>query len=99
MVVSFQKIIDMFLSGSQEGYSGSKTKRGNLKIKENQLIHYHTPIAERYNDKFILNITRYSLQTGQLQKKIKESIDSNKRIDVKNVPSDEKVLLRDYISK
>lgn len=61
------------------------------------MIHYNTPIAERYGDMFILNTTRYSLQTGQLQKKIKANIPEEKRIDVKRVPSDTTVSLKDYI--
>lgn len=61
------------------------------------MIHYNTPIAERYGGMFILNTTRYSLQTGQLQKKIKATIPEEKRIDVKRVPSDTTVSLKDYI--
>lgn len=63
------------------------------------MIHYNTPIAERYGDMFILNTTRYSLQTGQLQKKIKDTIPEEKRIDVKRVPSDTTVSLKEYIEK
>ncbi|SCJ65748.1 Uncharacterised protein [uncultured Ruminococcus sp.] len=97
MPVTFQQVINLFVDGATEGYSGTKTNQGNLKIKGEQLIHYNTPIAERYGDMFILNTTRYSLQTGQLQKKIKATIPEEKRIDVKRVPSDTTVSLKDYI--
>ena len=99
MAATFQQVIDMFIDGATEGYSGTKTNQGNLKIKDDQLIHYSTPIAERFDDKFILNTTRYSLQTGQLQKKIKATIPEEKRIDVKRVPSDTQVSLKEYIEK
>ena len=48
-------IVKDFLEGSTDGVSGGS---GNLKIKGNQLVHYRTPIAERLDDKFIVNITR-----------------------------------------
>jgi hypothetical protein len=97
MLITFQQLINMFVDGATEGYSGTKTNRGNLKIVGDQLIHYNTPIAERFGNKIILNTTRYSLQTGQLQKKIKETIPDEKRIDVKRVPSDNNVSLKDYL--
>lgn len=97
MALTFQYIIDAFIDGETDIVSGTKSSPGNLKVIENQLIHYNTPIAERYNDKFIVNITRYSIQTGQVQKKIKESISEEKLIFVKRVPSDMKGSLKDYI--
>lgn len=69
MAITFQQVIDMFIDGSKEGYSGTKENQGNLKIKGDQLIHYSTPIAERFENKYILNTTRYSVQTGQVQKR------------------------------
>lgn len=99
MAITFQQLIDSFLSGETEGRSGSQSNPGTLKIAGNQLIHYSTPIAERYNDKIILNISRYSLQTGQLQKKLKASIPEDIRIDVKRVPSDAAVSLSNYIDE
>ncbi|HBL81975.1 MAG TPA: hypothetical protein DD391_05150 [Clostridiales bacterium] len=74
VTITFQQLIDSFLSGETEGVSGSQSNPGTLKISGNQLIHYSTPIAERYNDKIIFNVSRYSLQTGQLQKELKASI-------------------------
>jgi hypothetical protein len=99
MPITFQQVIDLFIDGATEGYSGTKNNKGNLQIKGNQLIHYNTPIAERLGDKFILNISRYSLQTGQLQKKIKESIPEDKRIDIKRVPSETQQSLKDFIEE
>ena len=99
MAITFQHVIDMFIDGSKEGCSGTKESHGNLKIKGDQLIHYSTPIAERFENKYILNTTRYSMQTGQVQKKIKASIPDEKRIDVKRVPSDTQLSLSSYIEK
>lgn len=76
-------IVKDFLEGSIEGVSGGS---GNLKIKGDQLVHYRTPIAERLNDKFIVNITRYSLQTGRIQKMLRLEIPREKYIEVKRVP-------------
>ena len=44
-----------------------------------------------------MNITRYSLQTGQFQKKIKNEIPEENRISVKQVPRDISTSLKDYI--
>ena len=99
MAITFQQLIDAFLSGETKGVSGSQSNPGTLKISGNQLIHYSTPIAERHNDKIILNVSRYSLQTGQLQKKLKASIQEDIRIDVKRVPSDVAVSLSNYIKE
>lgn len=88
MPITFQQLIDSFIDGASVGASGTKNSPGNLRIIGDQLYHYSTPIAERYGDKFILNTTRYSLQTGQVQKKLKETIPAEKRVDVKRVPAD-----------
>lgn len=76
-------IVKDFLEGSTDGVSGGS---GNLKIKGNQLVHYRTPIAERLDDKFIVNITRYSIQTGRIQKMLRLEIPQEKYIEVKRVP-------------
>ena len=99
MPITFQQVIDQFVAGEKEGYSGTAKNHGNLRIEEDKLIHYNTPILERYGDKFIFNITRYSIQTGQLQKKIKTSIEEEKRIEVKRVPAGTKDSLKAYIEK
>lgn len=93
----FQKLIDTFIEGSTSGISGTATKPGNLKIIGNQLIHYNTPILERHENKFILNITRYSLQTGQVQKKIKATIDEKDLLYVKGIEKGPKTTLKDFI--
>lgn len=99
MPITFQQVIDQFVAGDREGYSGTSKNHGNLKIEGDQLIHYSTPILKRYNDKYIFNITRYSIQTGQLQKKIKASISKEMLIEVKRVPSDTKGSLTEYMEK
>ena len=70
---------------------------GNGHVRNNQYIHYWTPILERYNDKYIYNQTRYSIVTGQIQKRIKSTIPENKRITVSKVPENYKGSLKDFL--
>lgn len=99
MPITFQQVIDQFIAGDKEGYSGTAKNHGSLKIEGDQLIHYSTPILERMGEKYIFNVTRYSIQTGQLQKKIKASISSELLIEVRRVPSDIKGSLAEYMEK
>lgn len=69
-----EQVIEDFLVGATEGVSGGS---GNLKIKDNQLIHYQTVIAERYENKVILNHTRYSIVTGRIQRKSRKKFLKN----------------------
>ena len=57
-MANFKEIITSFLKGAHEGTSSGQ---GNLRINGDVLIHYFTPILERYDDKYILNYTRYSI--------------------------------------
>ena len=59
---------------------------GNGHVRNDQYVHYWTPILERYGDKYIFNQTRYSIITGQLQKRMKNAIPSEKMIIVGKVP-------------
>ena len=70
---------------------------GNGHVKNNQYIHFWTPILERFGDKYILNQTRYSLVTGRIQKRIQETIPFEKIIFVKRVPENYKGSLSDFI--
>ena len=72
---------------------------GNGHVRNNQYIHYETPILERYGDKYILNQTRYSVITGQIQKRMKEAIPAEKLIVVGKVTQGYKGSLKDFISK
>lgn len=83
--MNFQQLVNEFISGATYGVSGE-----SLKIVDEQLIHFRTPIAERYNGKFIVNVSKYSVQTGRLQKIIKESIPSDLVIEVERVMRDYK---------
>ena len=87
-------IIELFRDGATEGES---TGGGNLKIKGDQLVHFFTVIAERYNDKFILNNSRYSMVTGTLQKKIKNIIGEENIITVTKIERDYQGRLSDFI--
>lgn len=83
MGLTFAQLVDRFLKGDTKGVSGGG---GNLMIKNDQLIHFSTVIAERYEDKTILNVTRYSLQTGILQKILYSAIKPGRIIEVHRVP-------------
>lgn len=72
---------------------------GNGHVRNNQYIHYWTPILERYDDKYILNYSRYSLATGQLQKRMKNTIPTDKLIIVKGVTENYKGSLKDFIKE
>lgn len=94
--MNFQTILDSFLNGETSGRAGTKTAPGNLSIQGNQLFHYTTPIMERYNDSFIVNLTRYSLQTGRVQKMIKETLKGQSYFSVLKVPIEYTGSLRDF---
>ncbi len=89
---TFKDLIEALLEGATEGVSAT----GTLKIKGNQLVHYNTPIAERFGEQVIVNVSRYSLATGQLQKQIRSLVPEEKQIIVKKVPVDFDGSLKDY---
>ena len=89
----FRDLIQLLMDGATEGVSATNT----LKIEGERLIHFHTPIAERYGNKIIVNITRYSLPTGQLQKQIGDMVPKDKQIIVKRVPIDYEGSLTDFL--
>ena len=70
---------------------------GNGHVRNNQYIHYWTPILERYGDKYIFNQTRYSIITGQIQKRMKATIPVDKLIVVSKVPENYEGSLKDFI--
>lgn len=72
---------------------------GNGHVRDNQYIHYWTPILERYGDKFIFNQTRYSIVTGQIQKRMKNMIPSDQLIIVGKVPENYSGRLSDFIEE
>ena len=90
--VTFKDVIDAFLSGEIEGVSAT----GTLKIRGDQLVHYNTPIMERDGERFIINASRYSLATGQLQKQIKNIIPEELQVIVKRIPADYNGSLKDF---
>ena len=90
------ELIHEFLAGASDGISnGGK----NLKICGNLLIHFNTAIAERFGEYTILNVTRYSLVTGRLQKIIRESLIKEQLITVKKVPRDYVGSLLNFVDK
>ena len=98
MSMTIRMLIDSFLDGATEGVTGTKSNPGNLRIINNQLIHYQTPIAERIdNYRIIVNLSQYSIQTGNVQKQLKQALDEKPYIAVKKVPRDYKGSLKDFI--
>ena len=97
--MNFQTIIDLFLAGETSGRAGSKTAPGNLYIKGEQLIHYNTPIMERYGEEYIVNRSQYSIQTGRVQKMLKESLKDRHYYWVLKVPRNYKGSLSDFEMK
>ena len=88
-----KQLIHEFLTGATEGVSNGGQ---NLRIKQDKLIHFNTAIAERYGDKYILNVSRYSIVTGRLQKLIRESVDDKHLLIAKRVLKDYQGTLIDY---
>jgi len=91
-----EKLIQEFLSGATEGASNGGQ---NLKIKTDKLIHFNTVIAERHGKKLVLNVSRYSIVTGRLQKIIRESVDDEHLIIAKRVPKDYQGSLLDFVDE
>ena len=98
MAITCGKVIENFIAGVKEGGAGSVSSTKTVKIKGDQLIHYSTPIIERDEEGFILNISRYSLATGQLQKRMKELLPAGYRT-VRRVPENYNNSLKDFLEK
>ena len=98
MAITCGKVIENFIAGVKEDDDGSVSSTNTVRIKGNQLIHYSTPIIERDGDGFILNVSRYSLATGQLQKRIKEMLSEDYRT-VSKVPRDYEYSLKDFLKE
>ena len=96
MAITCTKVIENFIAGIKEGEAGSISSTNTVRIKGNQLFHYSTPIIERDDDGFILNISRYSLATGQLQKRMKEMLPVGFRT-VKRVRQEYEGSLKDFL--
>ena len=99
MSINFAQLIDSFLSGMTEDDPAAISSTGTLRIKGEQLIHYFTPIAERWNGKIIVNTSRYSLVTGRLQKQLKELIPEDLYIPVRGVREAYKGSLSDFLKQ
>lgn len=97
--LNFVQVINNFLAGMSDSEDGAISATKTLKIQGDQLIHYWTPIAERRDDKIIVNITRYSLVTGRLQKQLKELVPEKQYIAVKGIPEGYKGQLADFLPK
>ena len=79
-------------------YNGvDNTENGNVSIKDGIFYHCWTPMIERYNDLFILNVSKYSDVTRFLQRKIKSVIPQEKIVEVKGVPEGYKGRLQDFL--
>ena len=94
--MTIRKLIDLFLDGAENGHTGTKSTPGNLRIVKDKLFHYDTVIAERVNGTYYVNLSQYSIQTGNVQKQLKEALMGEKYTVVKKVPRDYKGSLVDY---
>lgn len=86
--MTIKNLIDLFLDGADSGYTGTKSSPGNLRIVGNKLFHYDTVIAERVNETYYVNLSQYSIQTGNVQKQLKAALTGAKYVAVKKVPRD-----------
>ena len=91
-----EQLINHFISGDEEGVCDGGR---NLRILQDKLIHYQTPIAERTNGKIYINVTRYSMVTGRIQKMLVERVPKDKQIIVKSVEEGTKRSLVEYEEK
>lgn len=71
-IKNFKTLIQHFINGETSG------NIGNLTIQNDYLIHFDTVIIERVNQGYILNLTRYSIQTGRFQNQLIEMIPPDK---------------------
>ena len=69
----------------------------NVKVENGMFYHYWTPMIEKYNDKYIVNLSVYSDVTRFLQKKILTVIGDENIIAVKGVPENYKGRLKDFL--
>lgn len=83
-----KELVVAFLNGEKEGYAGANRVLSNTRIIDNQIIHYSTPILERSDSLFILNVSRYSIQTKRLQQMIFELLKNNNVVTVSDVEMD-----------
>ena len=99
MSITFENVIKNFISGMLHTEDGTASTTKTLKIQGEQLIHYWTPIVERCDGKIIVNVTRYSLATGKLQKQLKELVPEEQYITVKGIREGYKGSLEDYLPR
>ena len=83
-----KELIKAFIAGENDAFSGSSPVLSNTKIRGDKLFHYSTIIAERYEEKIIINVTKYSIQTDRLQKQLIEAVEPEKQILVHDVDLD-----------
>lgn len=86
-------MIRLWLDGANNG------EVANVKIRGDALVHYSTVIAQRYNDKIILNYTRYSIASGRVQKILTDSIPRDKIIFINGIKGGYMGSLTESISK
>lgn len=89
-----EQLVDHFIAGDAEGVCGGAR---NLRIAQEKLIHFQTPIAERANGKIYINVTRYSMVTGRLQKMLVERVPRDAQVIVKRVEEGTKRSLTEYV--
>jgi len=73
-------------------------ENGNVSIKDGIFYHYWTPIIEKYNGMFVVNVSKYSDVTRFLQRKIRAIIPEEKIIEVDHVSEEYKGRLKDFLN-
>lgn len=79
------------------GNNADNVEFGNVSIKDGIFYHYWTPMIERYDGKYIVNVSKYSDVTRFLQRKIKSIIPQDQIIEIKGVPEGYKGRLKDFL--
>lgn len=72
-------------------------ENGNVSIKDGIFYHYWTPMIEKLDGKYIVNVSKYSDVTRFLQRKIKSIIPAEQIIEVKGIPEGYKGRLKDFL--
>lgn len=70
---------------------------GNVSIKDGVFYHYWTPMIERKDSLYIVNVSRYSDASRFLLKKISSIIPMDKAIKIDRVPLGYKGKLSDFL--
>lgn len=75
-----QDVIKKFVNYAEEAETLHVRSNGD------KLFNYGTCLAQRYNGKIIVNVTRYSVTTSKIQSSLKHELSGYQVIEVSGVP-------------